>query len=77
MVSLQRALADAFLNCYDGKSPAVFQQAAQHFLASLPQQALSEDDIELIRGSVERIALSLNRSASAIAVERSQAPALP
>lgn len=71
---LQHALADAFLNCYYGKSPEGFNQAAQHFLEQIPQHALSEDDMELIRGSVERISLSLNRSATTIAVERSQAP---
>ncbi|WP_417552899.1 FUSC family protein [Marinomonas fungiae] len=73
--SLQKALACAFLNCYYGKSPQVFHRTAQQFLERLPKHELSDEEVELIRGSIERIALSLNRSATMIAVERSQTPA--
>lgn len=70
---LQQALADAFLSCYQGHKTDAFTQAAQHFLETIPNHALSEMEVELIQGTFERISMSLDRSAHAIASQQPSA----
>lgn len=70
--TLQQALAKGFVSSYHGQKTEIFDQAAQHFLTQLPQSALSEEQLELIRGSFERISMSLERSAQMIASQATQ-----
>lgn len=69
LATLQKALAEAFLNCYQGQKKDTFDQAAKQFLANLPRTGLSHEEIELMRGSFARISMSLDRSAEMIATE--------
>ena len=67
---LQHALACAFHNCYRGHDDGVFDAAAKQFLSALPEHGLDEEERELIRGSFERLSMSLERSATMIAKEQ-------
>ena len=67
---LQKALAQAFLDCYRGQSPDAFKIAAKQFLQQLPRGRLAAEDMELIQGSFERLSMSLERSARMIASEQ-------
>lgn len=67
--TLQRALADAFYHCYQGLHTSAFTEATEYLFSKLPQEAFPEEQYELIRGSFERLSLTLARTSESIAQE--------
>ncbi|MBM6552201.1 FUSC family protein [Marinomonas ostreistagni] len=68
---LQAALAEGFYKSFEGHTTSVFEQAAERFLTQLPKDGLSAEEVELIRGSFERLSMSLDRSRNMIAANQS------
>ncbi|MFC3023863.1 FUSC family protein [Vibrio zhugei] len=64
---LQQALADAFYRCYHGLHTSDFTEATEYLFSKLPQEEFTEEQYELIRGSFERLSLTLARTSENIA----------
>ncbi len=67
----QRALGDAFMQAFYGKYNADFKQSCERLITKLEPFDLNEEQKDLLEGMFMRIGLTLERSAQAIAEERS------
>ena len=66
----QRALGDAFMQAFYGKYNADFKQSCERLITKLEPFELNEEQKDLLEGMFMRIGLTLERSAQAIAEER-------